>query len=140
MNIPIAAGERIYTRFGCRQFLEDRSIQVIQPDVCLCGGITETKKICDMANTYDCAVQVHVCGSSISKAAALQIEAVIVNLLIHEHHQRGSIRRGGRPVCTIISRSMVTLRRPDLPGIGQEQRPEVIERCYTVTVTESKSI
>ena len=138
VNIPIAAGERIYTRLGYRQFLEDRSIQVIQPDVCLCGGITETKKICDMANTYDCAVQVHVCGSPISKAAALQIEAVIPNLLIHEHHQR-ALDPVGRATCLYDYQPVNGfLTPPELPGIGQELRPEVIERCYTVTVTESK--
>ncbi len=68
VNIPIASGERIYTRYGYRPFFEARALQVIQPDICLCGGITEAKKICDMGHAYDCAVQIHVCGSPISKA------------------------------------------------------------------------
>ncbi|MCO5071634.1 MAG: mandelate racemase/muconate lactonizing enzyme family protein [Rhizobiaceae bacterium] len=138
VDIPIAAGERIYTRFGYRPFLEDRSIHVIQPDICLCGGITEAKKICDMAYAYDCAVQIHVCGSPISKAAALQIEAVIPNFLIHEHHQR-ALNRESRATC-LYDYQPVNGRYavPDLPGIGQELTPETIERCSTVTVTRSK--
>jgi L-alanine-DL-glutamate epimerase-like enolase superfamily enzyme len=138
LDIPIAAGERIYTRFGYRPFLEDRSLHVIQPDLCLCGGLTEAKKICDMAYTYDCAVQIHVCGSPISKAAALQIEAVIPNFLIHEHHQR-ALNHDSRATCLydyqpVKGRYAV----PDLPGIGQELTPDTIARCNTVTVTRSK--
>ena len=138
VDIPIAAGERIYTRFGYRPFLEDRSIHVIQPDICLCGGITEAKKICDMAYAYDCAVQIHVCGSPISKAAALQVEAVIPNFLIHEHHQR-ALNSESRATC-LYDYQPVNGRYavPDLPGIGQELTPETIERCSTVTVTRSK--
>ncbi|WP_349239140.1 enolase C-terminal domain-like protein [Petroclostridium sp. X23] len=43
----------------------------MQPDLGLVGGITEGKKICDMANVYDIGVQMHVCGGPIAKAAAL---------------------------------------------------------------------
>ena len=44
INIPLAAGERSYTRWGFRKFLEDRSLSIIQPDICNTGGITEGKK------------------------------------------------------------------------------------------------
>lgn len=138
VNIPIAAGERIYTRNGYRPFLEARSIQVIQPDICLCGGITEAKKICDMANTYDCAVQVHVCGSPISKAAALQIEAVIPNALIHEHHQR-ALDPVGRATCVNDYQPVNGyMEIPDKPGIGQEPTPEALSRCQVVTVSQAR--
>ena len=60
VNIPLAGGERIYTRWGYRPYFEKRALQVIQPDICVAGGISETKKICDMANIYDTAVQIHV--------------------------------------------------------------------------------
>ena len=137
VNIPIAAGERIYTRYGFRQFFEDRSLQVIQPDLCLCGGITEAKKICDMGNTYDCAVQIHVCGSPISTAAALQIEAVLPNFLIHEHHQR-ALSPEGRATCLYdYQPENGRYAVPDRPGIGQELTPETIEQCETVTVTRT---
>ena len=48
-NLPLATGERSSTRWQFRQFFEDRTLNVIQPDLCNTGGITETKKICDMA-------------------------------------------------------------------------------------------
>ena len=137
LTIPIAAGERIYTRFGYRPFLENRSLDVIQPDLCLCGGFTEGKKICDMAYTYDCAVQLHICGSPISKAAALQLEAVLPNFIIHEHHQR-ALSPEMRETCLYDYQPVNGVYTvPDRPGIGQALTPDAIEQSETVTVTRS---
>ncbi|VFS41996.1 mandelate racemase [Salmonella enterica subsp. enterica serovar Typhimurium] len=60
---------------------------MIQPDICTCGGITEVKKICDMAHVYDKTVQIHVCGGPISTAVALHMETAIPNFVIHELHR-----------------------------------------------------
>lgn len=134
VNIPIASGERIYGRTGFREFLEDRSLQVVQPDVCLCGGITETKKICDMANAYDCAAQVHVCGSPISKAAALQVEAVIPNFLIHEHH-KWALSPENREICVYDYQPVNGYYEvPDKPGLGQELTAETLKKAQIVTI------
>ena len=134
VNIPIASGERIYGRTGFREFLEDRSLQVVQPDICLCGGITEAKKICDMANTYDCAAQIHVCGSPISKAAALQLEAVLPNFIIHEHHG-WALHPDCRKTCLYDYQPENGIYEvPDKPGIGQELCPDVIEKAVKVTI------
>lgn len=139
VNIPIAAGERIYTRFGYRPFFEDGSIQVIQPDICTCGGIGEAKKICDMAFVYDCSVQIHVCGSPISKAAALQIEAAIPNFLIHEHHQR-ALNPQSRETCLYDYQPVNgRYKVPDLPGIGQEPTPEALKNSIMQTVSCAKT-
>jgi len=104
----------------------------------VCGGISEAKKICDMAHTYDCAVQIHVCGSPISKAAALQLEAAIPNFLVHEHHQR-ALAPDQRATCLHDYQPVGgRYKVPDLPGIGQELTPDTIDRCNTVTVTAKK--
>jgi len=135
-SIPLASGERIYSRHGYRPFFENRLLDVVQPDLCLCGGLTEAKKICDMAWVYDASVQIHVCGSPISKAAALQIEAAIPNFLIHEHHQR-ALGMEMRSSCKydyqpVNGRYAV----PDLPGLGQEPTEETIKRCEIITIGE----
>ena len=52
VHIPLASGERLYTRWGFKPFLENGSLKIIQPDLDTCGGVTEGKKICDMAATY----------------------------------------------------------------------------------------
>lgn len=86
VNVPLAQGERIYSRWQYAPYFYDGSIALIQPDIGNTGGITETKKICDMAHVFDVGVQVHVCASPLMTAAALHLEAAIPNFTIHEHH------------------------------------------------------
>ncbi|MFA6504862.1 MAG: mandelate racemase/muconate lactonizing enzyme family protein [Treponemataceae bacterium] len=132
LNIPIASGERIYTRWGFREFLEMRAIQVIQPDLCITGGITETKKICDMANTYDASVQLHICGGPIATAASLQVEAVIPNFLIHELHE-GALKKDMRDLCVHDYMPVEGYYEvPDLPGIGQELTEKAMAEAVNV--------
>ncbi|MFC2020583.1 mandelate racemase/muconate lactonizing enzyme family protein [Chloroflexota bacterium] len=85
VKIPIAAGEHIYTRWGFRQYFEKQALNVIQPDLCVAGGITEVKKICDMAHTYGLSAQIHCCGTPVGISAALHMETAIPNFVIHEH-------------------------------------------------------
>jgi len=134
VDIPLAAGERIYSRWGFRPFFENGSLRVIQPDLGTCGGLSEGKKICDMAHVYDVTVQIHVCGGPLATAAALQIEAAIPNFIIHELHRyalleanTGSCVHNYLPVDGYY-------QVPDLPGLGQELTPEAVKRSLVVTV------
>ena len=134
VNIPLASGERIYWRWGYRPFLEDGSLSVIQPDICTCGGISEVKKICDMAHVYDVTVQIHVCGGPISTAAALHMEAAIPNFMTHELHRYALLEPNTR---TCIHNYMPSKGRytvPELPGLGQELTPETIAASDIITV------
>lgn len=134
INIPLAAGERIFTRWGYRPFLEDRSLQVLQPDFCLVGGITEGKKVADLANLYDCSIQGHCCGGPISTAAALQVEAAIPNFIIHELHS-GALKKHIRDLCKYdYMPENGYYYVPDLPGIGQELSEEAMAAAEHFTV------
>lgn len=134
INIPLAAGERIYTRWGYRPFLEQRSLSLIQPDFCNCGGITEGKKIADMAHIYDVGVQGHVCGGPIATAATLQLEAAIPNFVIHELHQR-ALTQPNIDLCKYNYQPVNGYYDvPDLPGIGQELSEFALERADIITV------
>jgi galactonate dehydratase len=84
VSIPIAVGERIYTRRGFRKIFELRAADIVQPDVGNTGGIMETKKIAAMAETYGMRVAPHNCASALSTAASLQICACIANCMIQE--------------------------------------------------------
>ncbi|MDR2088833.1 MAG: mandelate racemase/muconate lactonizing enzyme family protein [Clostridiales Family XIII bacterium] len=118
IRIPLAGGERIYTRWQYSKYFEDHSLQVIQPDIGNCGGITEVKKICDMAYTYDVSVQPHVCASPLSTAAALQVEAAIPNFLIHEQHF-SNLFAANKALCIYdYQPTNGKFAIPDLPGIG----------------------
>jgi len=70
VDIPLAAGERLYTRYGFRPYIEGQILDVLQPDIGLAGGIMETKKIATYAETYGIHVQPHNCAGPISTAAS----------------------------------------------------------------------
>lgn len=135
VNIPLASGERIYSRWGYRPFLEQRSLSVIQPDLGNCGGITEGKKICDQAVVYDVGVQLHICGGPIATAAALQLETVIPNFVIHEQHQYALIPENIEMCKYDYQPVNGAFTVPDLPGIGQEVSEETIRKSQVISIT-----
>lgn len=75
--IPVAGGECEYTRWGFREVLTTRSMDIIQPDTCAAGGISECKKIADMAAAFGVRYIPHVWGTGIALAASLQLLAVL---------------------------------------------------------------
>ncbi|MEL7162245.1 MAG: galactonate dehydratase [Bacteroidota bacterium] len=82
--IPIATGERMYSRWDFKQILQDGSVDIIQPDLSHAGGISEVHRIATMAEAYDVAVAPHCPLGPISLAAALQIDFCHLNALIQE--------------------------------------------------------
>ena len=134
INIPVASGERIYTRWQYAPYFEDQTIQMIQPDIGTCGGITEIKKICDMAHTYDIGVQVHTCASPLCTAAALHVEACIPNFVIHEHHVY-NLQKFNKDLC-IYDYQPVNGEYgiPSLPGLGNELSEYALTHCDKVEV------
>jgi L-alanine-DL-glutamate epimerase-like enolase superfamily enzyme len=135
IGIPLAHGERVYSRWQYAPYFENSSLQVIQPDLGTAGGITESKKIADMAYTYDVNVQPHVCATPLSTAAALHLEAVIPNFVIHEHH-RVSLIKEFQELC-IYDYQPVNgrLKVPELPGLGNEFSEKALTSGEKITVT-----
>jgi len=83
-GIPIALGERLFSRWNFKNILSSGYVDVIQPDLSHAAGISETKKIVVMAEAYDIAVAPHCPLGPISLAAALQIDACTPNVFIQE--------------------------------------------------------
>ena len=138
VNVPIAGGERLYNRWGVRPYLEDQSVDVLQPDVGLCGGFTETKKVCDYADVYDVRIQAHVCGGPVATAASLHLETAIPNFLIHEHHTY-AIKDWNRELCIQDPQPVNGfIEAPDTPGIGIELNDDVVYRSPHMTITSLK--
>jgi D-galactarolactone cycloisomerase len=75
--IPVAGGECEFTRWGFREVLTRRAMDIIQPDTCAAGGLSECKKIADMAVAFGIRYVPHVWGTGIGLAAALQLLAVL---------------------------------------------------------------
>jgi galactonate dehydratase len=84
VDMPVAAGERVYTRYGFRRLLELRAVDIVQPDIGNAGGIMEVKKIAGMAEAFNVRIQPHVCAGPVLTAATLQLDATLTNLLIQE--------------------------------------------------------
>lgn len=76
-SIPMAGGECEYTRFGFRNILTSGAIDYLQPDTCAAGGLSECKKIADMANAFGVRMIPHVWGTGIGLAASLNLLAVL---------------------------------------------------------------
>ena len=83
-HIPLATGERIFTKWGFREILEKHAAMILQPDVCYAGGITELKIIAGMAEAYYAPIAPHNPQGPCSLAASMQIAAAIPNFLIQE--------------------------------------------------------
>jgi len=85
VNVPVATGERIHTRHEFREIFERQAADVIQPDLTMMGGITETRKLATWAESYDVMVAPHNVGGPVSTAAALHLAAAMPNFKILEH-------------------------------------------------------
>jgi galactonate dehydratase len=84
LDIPIAVGERLYTRYGFRPVLEKHAAAILQPDIGTAGGLMETKKIAAMAEAYSMRIAPHVCAGPVASAVALHLDACIPNFMIQE--------------------------------------------------------
>ncbi|MEB3102458.1 galactonate dehydratase [Ferviditalea candida] len=94
-SIPIATGERMFSRWDFKHVLSDGYVDIIQPDLSHAGGITECKKIFSMAEAYDVAVAPHCPLGPIALASCIQVDATSHNAVIQEqslgiHYNQGS--------------------------------------------------
>lgn len=81
---PIALGERLYSRWDVKRFLSDTSVDILQPDISHCGGISEIRKIAAMAEAYDVALAPHCPLGPIALAACMQVAMCTPNFVIQE--------------------------------------------------------
>lgn len=75
IEIPVAGGEAEFTRFGFRQLITQRAVDIVQPDICAAGGLTEGRRIADMARTWHMRCIPHVWGTAIGRVASLHFIA-----------------------------------------------------------------
>ena len=121
-HIPIATGERIFTKWGFREILEKRAASILQPDICYAGGITELRIIAGMAEAYYSPIAPHNPQGPCSLAASLQIAAAVPNFLIQE--------RGDNEYTDLLAKP--------LPAITGGHRPILTEPGLGITIDEDK--
>lgn len=83
-HIPVATGERVFTKWGFREILDKKAASILQPDVCYAGGITELRLIAGMAEAHYVPLAPHNPQGPCSLAASCQIAAAIPNFMIQE--------------------------------------------------------
>jgi galactonate dehydratase len=118
VSIPIATGERIHVRHEFRELFELQAADVVQPDLTMCGGINETRKIASWAESYYVLVAPHNVGGPVSTAAALHLAAATPNFKIQEHFNDFSeaFVKEAAPGNPEIDDGFFPL--PDGPGLG----------------------
>lgn len=131
-NVPIAAGERRFTKWEFRELIDRRAISVAQPDLCHAGGIFESRKIAAMAEAQYISVAPHNPLGPISLAACVQLDACIPNFVIQEHPSMDDGSDLGHGLLVepfeIINGSV---ELPTAPGLGVQPDEDLFaERAY----------
>lgn len=131
LSYPIATGERLYSRYDFRPVLEAGHVDIVQPDLSHCGGITEGRKIAVLAETYDVALALHCPLGPLTLAASLQLDAVAHNAFIQEqsmgiHYNQGSDVLDYLKDPAPLRIEDGTLPIPTGPGLGVEIDEDVV--------------
>ena len=114
---PIATGERLLTRWGFREIFEKQAVAYLQPDTSHAGGITELKKIANMAEVYYMHIMPHCAIGPVAFSASLQVDAVVPNFLIQEQVDSG-LGDGLLKEDWVVVNGHIEL--PTKPGLGFE--------------------
>ncbi|MGA2136337.1 MAG: mandelate racemase/muconate lactonizing enzyme family protein [Bryobacteraceae bacterium] len=127
-RLPLCVSERLMTRWGFRELIENKAARFIMPDICWCGGISDAKKIATMAETYYLPVAPHNCGGPVLHAASLHLAANLTNLYILESVRRHYLDEYRGIVTQMLPPIDGEFGLPPGPGLGVELCPEVFGR------------
>ena len=125
VSTPIATGERLYTRWQFKNICKSGHVDIIQPDLALCGGILEARKIAAMAESFDLAVAPHAPYGPIALAATFQLDACTPNVFIQEQSLGIHYNKGFDLLDFVNNKEMFAYKDsfvalPTKPGLGIE--------------------
>ena len=128
IRLPVVTGEELYTKAEFREVFEKQAADIINPDICNCGGLLELKEIAAMAEPYFVTVSPHNYNSTaVGLAATLQLAACIPNFLITEYFVNFEARAAEITVEPLrVDGGYIAL--PQGPGLGVELKQDVLER------------
>ena len=136
-DIYIAAGEGEYTRYGFRDWITKRAVDILQPDVTKTGGLTEARRIADLCQLWNIMMVPHGFSSAVNVAANLQLVASMPNAFLLE------FRKTPSPLISRLAKKPFEfengyLKIPDGPGLGIELNESTVEEC-TVDIKREQS-
>lgn len=132
-SIPLATGERNYTRWGFKELLERGCVDIIQPDLSHAGGISEVRRIAAMAETYDVALAPHCPLGPVALASCLQVDFACVNACLQEQ-SIGMAYNKGQEVGDYLKEKSVFQYQDGFvallqgPGLGLEVDEEAVRQ------------
>lgn len=144
-TIPISGGECEYTRFGFQQLIKNKSVDIIQPDICASGGLTEAKRIGALASangidliphTWGTSIGIHVALHFISNIESIPGRMYDANFLIEFDQTENGLRE--RLTYPKIEMKNGMLEVPNRPGLGIDVDEDVL-REYAINLQETKS-
>ena len=132
ISVPLATGERLYTRWQFKNIFKQGAISIIQPDVALCGGILEARKIAAMAEAYDMAVAPHAPYGPIALTATLQLDTCVPNVFIQEQSLGIHYNKGFDLLDFVKNKEIFQFKDgfvdiPEKPGLGLEMDEDRIK-------------
>lgn len=130
-NIPIATGERLFTRYDFKRLLQTGAVDIIQPDLSHAGGLTEVKKIASMAEAYDVALAPHCPLGPIALASCLNLDATCYNAVIQEQSIGIHYNVGKSVLDYVLNKEDFKfvdgrVKLPTKPGLGVEVNKELV--------------
>ena len=130
-NIPIATGERLYSRYDFKRLFKIGGVDIIQPDLSHAGGISEVKKIAAMAEAYDIALAPHCPLGPIALAACLNVDACSYNAVIQEQSMGIHYNVGKSVLDYVLNAEDFAfidgyVKLPRLPGLGIKINKELV--------------
>ncbi|MEM7259638.1 MAG: mandelate racemase/muconate lactonizing enzyme family protein [Pseudomonadota bacterium] len=135
LDVPIAGGENEHTPYGFKTLLAEGAVDIVQPDIGSCGGITAARDIVAMAQAHGVGVNPHVWGSAVAQAASLQLLAAlpVTHHNLFPQHPLLEFDCSSHPFRNELITTpwqmvdgMVSI--PDGPGLGIDIVPETLER------------
>lgn len=138
VSIPIATGERMFSRWQFKNLLKDGYVDIIQPDLSHAGGITECKKIISMAEAFDVTAAPHCPLGPIALAACLQVDATCHNVFIQEQSLGIHYNQGSDLLDYLVDKAVFKYEEgyvtiPEKPGLGIEINEEHVRKMAEVS-------
>lgn len=139
-SIPIATGERMFSRWDFKNLLEDGYVDIIQPDLSHAGGISECRKIIAMAEAYDVAAAPHCPLGPVALASCFQVDCCTPNVFIQEQSLGIHYNKGAELLDYVENKDMFRYqdgyaRLPQNPGLGVQINEEKLKEKSLETQT-----
>ena len=128
ISIPVATGERLYLKYPFFELVKNEAVDILQPDICNAGGITELQKIGAFAEAQHIMMAPHNTNSAIGTVASIHLCAAMPNFLIQEYHAEFYEPHYFEVISGLPRQENGMVDLPTRPGLGIEVDDELLER------------